>query len=85
MKFCEFANERPRVFSQRVPGRNSIDKDGGGESRPEKAEHLYGCLYNAAVMRKIEKRQACRDGQEQNEEPERPVCLCLFEDEVYKL
>ena len=43
VKFGEFTKERSRIFSQRVPGRNSVGKDGGGESRPEKAEHLRGC------------------------------------------
>ena len=33
-------------------------------------------------MRKIE---ASWDSEEQNEEPERPTCLRLFEDKVYKL
>ena len=31
-------------FSQTMPlGRDSVDKDGGGESGPEKAEHIHGC------------------------------------------
>lgn len=28
VKFGEFANERSRMFSQRVPGRDPVDKDG---------------------------------------------------------
>jgi hypothetical protein len=31
MKFSEFAYERSRIFSQRVPGRNSVDKNGSGD------------------------------------------------------
>lgn len=42
VKFGEFAKERSRIYSQRVPGRDSVDKDGGDESRPEKTEHLHG-------------------------------------------
>ena len=42
VKFGEFAKERSRIFSQRVPWWDSVDKDGGDESRPEKAEHLHG-------------------------------------------
>jgi hypothetical protein len=32
VKFGEFAKEGSRIFSQRVPGGDSVDKDGGDES-----------------------------------------------------
>jgi hypothetical protein len=43
VKFGEFAKKRSRISSERVPGRDSVDKDGGDESRPEETEHLHGC------------------------------------------
>jgi hypothetical protein len=43
VKFGEFAKEWSGIFSERVPGRDSVEKDDGDESRPEKTEHLYGC------------------------------------------
>ena len=41
VKFGEFAKEWTRIFSERVPGRYSVGKDGGDESRPEKAKDLH--------------------------------------------
>ena len=64
MKFGKFAKEWSRKFSERVPRRDSIKKDDSDESRPEKTEHLYGCLDSTASMRKIEDCQACWDSQE---------------------
>ena len=64
MKFGEFAKERSRIFSQRVPGGDSVDKDGGDESRPEQTEHIQGCYDSTTSMRKIEESQACWSSQE---------------------
>lgn len=85
VEFGEFAKERTRIFGQRMPRRDPVDKDGGGESGPEKTEHLHGCKDSATRMRKIEECQACWDSQEQNEQPERSTSLCLLEYEMYKL
>jgi hypothetical protein len=85
VEFGEFTKERSRIFGQGVPGRDSVDKNGGDESRPEKTEHLHCCRDSTTSMRKIEKCQVCWDSQEQNEEPVRPTCLRLFEDEMHKL
>lgn len=85
MEFGELTKERSRIFGQGVPGRGSVDKDGGDECRPEKTEYLHCRQDSTTSMRKIEERQVCWDSQEQNEEPERPTCLCLFEDEMHKL
>ena len=85
VKFGEFTKEWTRIFSQGVPGRDSVDKDGGDESRPEKTEHLHCCQDSTTSMGNIEACQVCWDSQEQNEEPVRPTCLCLFEDEMHKL
>jgi hypothetical protein len=63
IKFSEFAEEWTRIFSQRVPGRNSIDKDGGGQSRPEKAEYLHGRQNSTSSMRKIQECQASWDSE----------------------
>ena len=63
VKFGEFANQRSRIFGQRVPGRYSVHKDGGDERRPKKAENLHSCLDGATSMRKIEECQACRNSQ----------------------
>ena len=43
VEFGEFTKERSRIFGQGVPGRDSVDKDGGDESGPEKTEHLHRC------------------------------------------
>lgn len=85
VEFGEFTKERSRIFGQGVPGRDSVDKDGCDENRPEKTEHLHCCQDSTASMRKIEECQVCWDSQDQNEEPERPTCFCLFEDEMHKL
>ena len=85
VEFSKFTKEWSRIFSQGVPGRDSVDKDGGDESRPEKTEHLHCCKDSTTSMRKIEDCQICWDSQEQNKDPERPACLCLFEDEMHKL
>ena len=63
-KFSEFAEEWSRIFSQRMPGRNSIDKDGGGQSRPEKAEYLHGRQNSTGRMREIQECQASWDNEE---------------------
>ena len=85
MEFGELTKQRSRIFGQGVPGGDSVDKDGGDESRPEKTEHLYCCQGTTTSMRVVEDCQVCWNSQEQNEEPERPACLCLFEDEMHKL
>ena len=85
VEFGEFTKERSRIRGQGVPGGDSVDKDGGDERRPEKAEHLHCCQDGTTSMRKIEECQVRWDSQEQNEEPERPTCLCLFKDEMHKL
>ena len=85
VEFGKFTKERSRIFGQGVPGRDSVDKDGGDESRPEKTEHLHCCQDSTTSMGNIEACQVCWDSQEQNEEPVRPTCLCLFEDEMHKL
>ena len=84
-EFGEFTKDRSRKFGQRVPGRNSVGKDGGHESRPEKTEHFHCCQDSTISMRKIEACQVCWDSKEQNEKPERVSCLCSFEDEMHKL
>ena len=61
VEFGEFTKERSRIFGQRVPGRDSVDKDGGNESRPEKTEHLHCCQDSTTSMRKIEECQVCWD------------------------
>ena len=43
VKFGEFTKEWSRIPSERVPGRDSVEKDDSNESRPEKTEHLHGC------------------------------------------
>jgi hypothetical protein len=42
VKFGEFAKEQSRIFSQRVPRRDSVDKDinRGDKSRPEQLNTL---------------------------------------------
>jgi hypothetical protein len=85
VEFGEFTKEWSRIFGQGVPGRDSIDKDGGDESRPEKTEHLHCRQDSITSMRNIEKCQVCWDSKEQNEEPVKPTCLCFFEDEMHKL
>ena len=85
VEFGELTKERPRILGQGVPGRDSVNKDGGNESRPEKTEHFYCCQNSATSMRTIEECQVCWDSQEKNEEPERMTCLCSFEDEMHKL
>ena len=32
VKLAQFANKWPRILNKRVPGRNSVEKDGSGES-----------------------------------------------------
>ena len=85
VEFGEFTKERSRIFSQGVPGRDSVDKNGDNESWPEKTEHYHCCKNSTTSVRKIKNCQVCWDSQEQNEEPVRPTCLCLFEDEMHKL
>jgi hypothetical protein len=43
IKVCKVKKERSRIFSQRVPRRDSVDKDGGDKSRPEQTEHIHSC------------------------------------------
>ena len=69
VEFAEFTEERSRIFGQGVPGRDSVDKDRGNESQPEKTEHLHCCQDSTTSMRNIEKCQVCWNTQEQNEEP----------------
>jgi hypothetical protein len=69
VEFGEFTKERSRISGQGVPGRDSVDKDGGDESRPEKTEHLHWSQDSATSMRKVEECQVCWGSQEQNKEP----------------
>ena len=54
VQFTKFADEWSRIFSQRMPGRNTVYKDGCSESQPEKPKHVQACLDRAIDMRKIE-------------------------------
>jgi len=53
VKFGEFADEWSGIFSQRMPGGNSVDEDGGGESQPEKAEHSPSCVNDVNSVGEI--------------------------------
>ena len=85
VEFGKLAKERSRILGQRVPGRDSVDKNGGNKCRPEKTEHFRCRQDSTTSMWKIEKCQVCWDSQEQNEEPVKSSCLRLFEDEMHKL
>lgn len=43
VEFGEFADQRPRIFSQRVPGRKTVEKDGGDKGWPEKTKDVQDC------------------------------------------
>lgn len=37
-----------------MPGRKSVDKDGGDKSQPENAKHIPNCMNDVGSMGKIE-------------------------------
>lgn len=50
----EFGDKWSGIFSQRMPGRKSVEKDGGGESQPEKAKHIASRLNDIDSIGEIE-------------------------------
>lgn len=54
VEFSEFVEEWSRIFSQRMPRRNTVDKDGAEEGGPEKTKDDQDCQKVVVYMRKIE-------------------------------